>query len=203
MANLPAEVRHNPDRGAQLVLSRSITSHLCKILPIENLPRARLIESVIHIQVLAAAVAVHERWLGVHSSALMFLLWLGLVIYGGLKMWTLVALAKYFVSIYQHAHQSSRLNQSVSTSIHTSQVVSVSQFLKYLPAYTPVKSSQSVSFSLHLQGEVSDKFRFVTFCLQFATYLIEFALWTFPDRRYFITQQEINGVSSVSFLNKC
>ena len=113
MANLPAEMRHNPDRGAQLVLSRSITSHLCKILPIENLPRARLIESIMHIQVLAAAVAVHERWLGVHSSALMFLLWLGLVIYGGLKMWTLVALAKYFVSIYQHTHQSSRLNQSV------------------------------------------------------------------------------------------
>ena len=128
-------------------------------------------ESVIHIQVLAAAVAVHERWLGVRSSALMFLLWLGLVIYGGLKMWTLVALAKYFVSIYHHTHQSSRLNQSV--------------------------------FSLHLQGEVSDKFRFVTFCLQFATYLMEFTLCTFPDRRHFTTQQAINGVSTVSFQNKC
>jgi len=50
-------------------------------------------------QILAAAVTVHERQHGIHSSALMFLLWLGLVIYGGLKMWTLVALAKEFVSI--------------------------------------------------------------------------------------------------------
>lgn len=50
-------------------------------------------------QILAAAVTVHERWLGIRSSALMFLLWLGLVIYGVLKMWTLVALTQEFVSI--------------------------------------------------------------------------------------------------------
>jgi len=53
-----------------------------------------------------------------------------------------------------------------------------------------------------LQGEVSDKFRFVTFCLQFATYLTEFTLCTFPDRHHFTTQQVINGVSIISFQNE-
>ena len=56
-----------------------------------------------------------------------------------------------------------------------------------------LKLQTSLSLS---QDEVSDKFRFVTFCLQFITYLIEFVLALIPDNRL-VTLQKKGEVSSI------
>lgn len=41
-----------------------------------------------------------------------------------------------------------------------------------------------------LQGEVEDKFRFTTFILQYATYLVQFVLAMFPEPQSHLAHQE-------------
>ena len=103
------------------------------------------------IQILADVVIVFENKKGVHSSGLMILLWISLIVYGTLKLRTLILIAQDLVS------KNTSLSLSVSLSVCLSVCLSLYFSLSLsFSVYHCLSLSVYISLSLSVSLSISN-----------------------------------------------